>query len=145
MIEPTLITWLIGIFGAVTFLPLITVQFGLLLKPNSRQIKDIIIEKGEDWRDRTHFKYALAFAYADVLIILPLFILGTFGVIIGQLWGYMLWFALAVLSIYFSILFWLLEREYVYPSCGRFAYYTYLWGFFLYWGIIVVVYSILKF
>ena len=74
-------------------------------------------------------------AWADLLILFPLFISGTIGVLSGQIWGYVLWFALGMLSIYFSILFWVLEKEYTYPTNGPLAYYTYFWGFFLYWGI----------
>ena len=144
MIESTLITWIIAIFGAITFLPLLSVQFLMLLKPNSQQTKDIIISKGEDWRDKTHFKSALAYAWADLLIIFPLLICSTIGVFSGQLWGYILWIALGILSIYFSIVFWVLEKEYAYPSFGPLVYYTYLWGFFLYWGIAVIVYSIFQ-
>jgi len=68
-------------------------------------------------------------------------ILGTFGVFSGQLWGYGIWLALGVLSIYFSILFWVLEKAYTYPTCGWLAYYSYFWGFILYWGIGAAIYS----
>jgi hypothetical protein len=144
MIQPTLITWIIAIFGAITFLPLLAVQFLMLLKPNSQQTKDLIISKGEDWRDKTHFKSALAFAWADLLIMLPLLISSYIGVFSGQMWGYILWIALGILSIYFSIVFWVMEKEYAYPSFGPLAYYTYFWGFFLYWGIAAIIYSILQ-
>ena len=144
MIEPTLITWIITIFGAITFLPLIAAQFIMLLNPQSQRSKDLIIGKGEDWRDKTHFKSAMAFAWADILIIFPLLISSYIGVFSGQMWGYILWIALGFLSIYFSIVFWVMEKEYTYPSCGPLAYYTYFWGFFLYWGIAAVVYSILQ-
>ena len=144
MIEPTLITWIITIFGAITFLPLIAAQFIMLLNPQSQRSKDLIIGKGEDWRDKTHFKSAMAFAWADILIIFPLLISSYIGVFSGQMWGYILWIALGFLSIYFSIVFWVMEKEYTYPSCGPLAYYTYFWGFFLYWGVAAVVYSILQ-
>jgi len=139
--EPTIYTWILAIFGAITFLPLIAVQFFMLINPNSRQVKDQIIAKGKEWRDHTHFRSALAFAWADILIILPMLVLGTFGVLSGHLWGYGIWLALGVLSIYFSILFWVMEKAHTYPSCGWLAYYTYFWGFFLYWGIGATVYS----
>ena len=142
--EPTIITWIIAIFGAVTFLPLFAAQFLMLLKPNSLKTKDLIIGKGEDWRDKTHFKSALAFAWADWLIIFPLLISSYIGVFSGQIWGYILWIVLGFLSIYFSIVFWVLEKEYTYPSCGPLVYYTYIWGFFLYWGIAAIIYSILQ-
>ena len=141
MIKPTIVTWIIVIFGAITFLPLMVAQLLILFKPQDQKTKDLLIGKGEDWRDRTHFKSALAFAWADWLVILPLLIIGHFGVLSGQLWGYIIWFALGTISVYFSIVFWVMEKEYTYPSCGRFAYYTYFWGFFLYWGIASIIHS----
>jgi hypothetical protein len=140
--KPTIYTWILTIFGAITFLPLMVTQFAMLLKPDSRKVKDLIIAKGEDWRDPTHFRSALAFAWADMLVILPLLVTSAVGVFSGQLWGYVLWLALGVLSIYFSIVFWVLEKKYAYPICGWLAYYTYIWGFFLYWGVGAVVYSL---
>jgi hypothetical protein len=144
MLQPTIITWVIALFGAITFLPLLGAQLLMLLKPQSQKAKDLIIGKGEDWRDKTHYKSALAFAWADCFVIFPLLISGTIGVFYGQLWGYALWLALGILSIYFSIIFWVMEKEYTYPTCGGLAYYTYFWGFFLYWGVGAVAYSILQ-
>ena len=46
-----------------------------------------------------------------------------------------------ILAIFGAIIFGVLEKAYTYPSCGWLAYYTYYWGFFLYWGIGAVVYS----
>ncbi len=144
MINTTMITWIIAIFGAITFLPLFGAQFVMLLKPKSQKAKDLIIGKGEDWRDKTHFKSALAFAWADLIIILPLYTIGTVLVFNGQYWGYLIWISLGVVSIYFSILFWVLEKEYTYKSVGWIAYFTYFWGFFLYWGLGAIVHSILQ-
>ena len=139
-----MITWIIAIFGAITFLPLFGAQFVMILKPKSQKAKDLIIGKGEDWRDKTHFKSALAFAWADLIIILPLYTIGTVLVFNGQYWGYLIWISLGVVSIYFSILFWVLEKEYTYKSVGWIAYFTYFWGFFLYWGLGAIVHSILQ-
>ncbi len=144
MIPPTIVTWIIIVFGAITFLPLLFAQLLMLFKPNGQKTKELIIGKGEDWRDTTHFRSALAFAWADILIIFPLLIIGDIGVLFGHSWGYILWVALGILSIYFSILFWVMEKKYSYPSVGYLAYYTYYWGFFLYWGIIAIVYSAIQ-
>jgi len=144
MIKTTIITWIIAIFGAITFLPLFGAQLVMILKPKSQKAKDLIIGKDEDWRDKTHFKSALAFAWADLIIILPLYTVGTVLVFNGQYWGYLIWISLGVLSIYFSILFWVLEKEYTYKSVGWIAYFTYFWGFFLYWGLGAIVHSILQ-
>lgn len=137
----TLITWILSVFGVITFLPLIATQLFMIFKPYDQKTKDLLIGKDEDWRDKTHFKSALAFAWADVLVLLPLFLLSTIAVLTGNSWGFILWIVLGVLSIYFSIVFWIMEKEYTYPNCGWLAYYTFYWGFFLYWGVIAVIYS----
>lgn len=144
MINTTIITWTIAIFGAITFLPLFGAQLVMILKPKSQKAKDLIIGKGENWRDKTHFKSALAFAWADLIIILPLYTIGTVLVFNGQYWGYLIWISLGVVSIYFSILFWVMEKEYTYKSVGWIAYFTYFWGFFLYWGLGAIVHSSLQ-
>lgn len=39
---------------------------------------------------------------------------------------------------------WFTEKEYVYPSRGPLKYFTYYWGFFVYWGAATLVYSALR-
>jgi hypothetical protein len=141
MPTPTIYTWFIAIFGFITFSPLFIAQFFILINPHAQKTKDLLIGKGEDWRDKTHFKSAYAFAWADWLVLMPLIVTGTSGVLFSQPWGYIIWIVAGVISIYFSIIFWFLEKEYTYPSYGPLAYYTYYWGFFLYWGIAATVYS----
>lgn len=145
MNQDSIFIWVLAIFGAITFLPLLVAQLFMILKPNSKTTKDLLIGKGKDWRDRSHYKYSLAFAWADWLIIFPLFIIGTSGALIGLILGYIAWIALGFISIYFSIIFWILEKDHTMPSYGKFVYFTYFWGFFLYWGIAAVIYSLLVF
>ena len=145
MLEPTLITWILIIFGLVfIFLPMLYVQLRMVLRPNSRKTRDILIGKGEDWRDKTHFRMSFGIGWADLMIWLPLLAAGSVGVILGQVWGYALWAASGAISVYVSIKLWFSEREYVYPVAGPLAYYTYLWGFFVYWGIATIVYTVFR-
>ena len=65
-------------------------------------------------------------------------------VILGHAWGYVLWSAAGAISLYINIVLWFMEKEYVYPSRGALAYYSYYWGFFVYWGILAVAYSALR-
>ena len=62
--QPTLVTWLLIAFGLVTLLPLFLAQFAVLVNPDSEKTKELIIGKGEEWRDQTHFKLALGAAWA---------------------------------------------------------------------------------
>ena len=145
MLEPTFITWILIIFGLVfIFLPILYAQFQMVLKPHSQKTRDIIIGKGENWRDKTHFRMSYGTGWADFIIWLPLLAAGSVGVILGQVWGYALWAAAGAISVYINIILWFSEREYVYPACGPLAYYTYFWGFFVYWGVAVVVYSVMR-
>jgi hypothetical protein len=145
MLEPTLITWILIIFGLVfIFLPMLIVQLLMVLRPYSQKTRDIIIGKGEDWRDKTHFRMSYGDGWADLIIWLPLLAVGSVGVILGQVWGYALWAASGGISVYINIILWFSEREYVYPAYGPLVYYTYFWGFFVYWGVAVVVYSVMR-
>lgn len=142
MLEPTILTWVLIAFGALIFLLMLYAQLLMAANPHSRKTKDVIIGKGEDWRDKSHLRNALGQAWADFLIWLPLLVAGTVGVILGHPWGYALWAASGAISVYISIVFWFSEREYVYPAYGPLAYYTYFWGLFVYWGLAVIIYSV---
>jgi hypothetical protein len=113
--QPTIITWILIVFGAVTMALLLLAQTIMLVKPNSQKAKDILIAKGEDWRDRTHFRSALGFAWADWLMVVPMLLSGSIGVILGHAWGYILWSAAGSISLYINIVLWFMEKEYVYP------------------------------
>ena len=69
MIEPTITTWIIAVFGSIIFTLLLVSQLVIIIKPKSQQAKDILIGKGENWRDKTHFKSAYAFAWTDWIVL----------------------------------------------------------------------------
>ena len=145
MLEPTLITWILVVFGLLfIFLPMLFIQLLMVLRPHSQKTRDICIGKGEDWRDKTHFRMSFGAGWADLVIWLPLLAAGSIGVLMGQVWGYALWAASGAISVYINIILWFSEREYVYPAYEPLVYYTYFWGFFVYWGVAVVVYSVLR-
>ena len=144
MLQPTFVTWILVIFGAITLLPLLLAQLTILVQPFGRKAKDILVAKGEDWRDTTHFRSAYGFAWADWVLLVPLFVAGSTGVLLGQAWGYVLWAAAGTISVYVNIVLWFMEKEYVYPSRGPLAYYTYYWGFFIVWGAFALAYAALR-
>jgi hypothetical protein len=144
LLKPTIVTWVIVGFGAVTLTPLLLAQLVILVDPHGQKAKDILVAKGGKWRDKTHFRSAYGCAWADWLLLVPLFISGTIGVLLGDAWGYVLWAAAGTISLYINILLWFLEKEYVYPSRGPVAYYTYYWGFFVLWGAAALAYATLR-
>lgn len=144
VLEPTVVTWILIVLGAITLLPLLFAQLTILIEPHGRRAKDVLIARGEDWRDRTHFRSAYGFAWADWILLVPLFVAGSVGVVRGQAWGYLLWATAGTISIYANIVLWFTEKEYVYPSRGALAYYTYYWGLFVFWGAAALIYSTLR-
>jgi hypothetical protein len=142
--QPTLVTWALVIFGIITLIPLILAQLSMLVRPGSRETKDLIIGKGEDWRDKTHFRMSLGAAWADWLFFVPVFVTGSIGVLLGQTWGYIFFGAAGACSLYINIMLWFTEKEYVYPTRGPLKYFSYYWGFFVYWGALALAYSVVR-
>ena len=142
--QPTVITWGLVIFGVITLIPLIGAQISMLLSPDSQQTRDLLIGKGEDWRDKTHRNMALGAAWADWLFFGPLFIAGSAGVLLGRAWGYVFFGAAGACSLYINLILWFTEKEYVYPTRGPLRYFTYYWGFFVYWGGLALLYAVLR-
>ena len=144
MLQPTLVTWILIVFGAITMVPLLAVQLIMILQPHGKKAKELIIGKNEDWRDKTHFKSAYALARADWLFFMPVFVTGIIGIFLGQNWGYVFFAVAGAISAYINIFLWFFEKEYVYPAVGPLAYYTYFWGNFVYWGLAALIYSALR-
>jgi hypothetical protein len=144
MFQPTLVTWILIFFGLITCGPLLYAQLVVLLQPHSQKTRDLVIGKGEEWRDNTHFKSAVALAWADWIFFIPVWVAGIIGVLFGQVWGYALFGVAGAIQLYINIFLWFFEREYVYPAAGPLAYYTYLWGNFIYWGAATLIYSLLR-
>ena len=140
MMQATYLTWTLVVVGVLLYLPVMYAQALLLIRPHSQRARDVAIGKGEQWRDKTHFKGAYAYAWADVLVQFPVLLAGSVGVLLGHMWGYILWFGVAFIAVYVSVHLWFSEREYVYPSWGPWAYYTFYWGGYVYWGVAVIAY-----
>ena len=145
MLETTIVTWIIIIFGFITCATTFSCAIcSYYFSLTGKKLKTFLIGKGEEWRDKTHFKSAYAFALADWFIFLPAFVAGIIGVLLGEIWGYVLFAVAGAISLYINIFLWFFEREYVYPAVGPLAYYTYVWGNFIYWGVATLVYSLLR-
>jgi hypothetical protein len=55
MLKPSVLAWVIVIFGVLfIFIPIVYVQLSVAIHPDSQKTKDMIIGRGEDYRDNTH-------------------------------------------------------------------------------------------
>jgi hypothetical protein len=135
-------TWIIIIIGVLIHLPLIYAQLLMIRAPDSQKTKDLIVGPGEDWRDNSNMEFSLGFAWGDVAIYFPILVIGTVGILLEMEWGYVFYFAAGLMAIYFSIVFWVAEKKYAISKSGRIMYYTFYWGFFVYWGFAAIIYSL---
>lgn len=145
MYEPTIFTWILIVFGIITCLPLLLAQIVILIEPDGKRAKDILIGKNEEWRDKSHFKAAYGMAWADWLIFSPIFIMGIIGILLETYWGYLLFSISGSIQLCINVFLWFFEKEYVYTAQGPFRYYTYYWGNFIYWGAASLFYGIYRF
>ena len=145
MLKPSVLAWVLVIFGVLfIFIPIVYVQLSVAINPDSQKTKDMIIGKGEDYRDNTHARLSYGISISDLIFWLPVLAAGSVGVLMGRKWGYMLWGAAGAISVYISIILWFTERAYVYPAVGPLMYYTFIWGNFVYWGVAAVAYATLR-
>lgn len=145
MIEPTLVTWGLTLFGLVVLFPLIVyVQLLVAKDPKGIKTQNVWLGKGERWRDKSQLDYAYGTGWADLIFWMPLGVAGSIGVLLGRPWGYGMWLASGAIAIYINIIYWFAEGAFFRERRGLFAYYTYEWGIWMYWGIAVVVYASLR-
>lgn len=144
MFKPTLVTWILIAFGLITCAPLLYAQLVMIFRPNSEKARNLLIGKGEQWRDRSHFKSQFALARADWLVFFPILAGGIVGMIMAKAWGYVLFGVAGAIQLYINVFLWFFEKEYVYPARGPLVYYTYYWGHFIYWGAATVIYAIIR-
>jgi hypothetical protein len=144
MFEPTFVTWILIVFGFITCTPLLYANLVMIRRPDSDKTRNLLVGKGENWRDRSHFRSQYALARVDWLIFVPIFVGGILGIVLARSWGYILFGAAGAIQLYINIFLWFFERDYVYPAQGPWIYYTYYWGNFVYWGAGAMVYAILR-
>jgi len=135
---------MIIIFGLLTCLPLLLAQLIILFEPKGKKAKDILIGKGEEWRDNSHFKTAYSLALTDWFIFVPIFLMSIIGMIAGRYWGYLFLIISGAIQLYINIFLMFFEREYVYAANGPLKYYTYIWGNFILWGTGSLVYGLIR-
>ena len=144
MFKPTIVSWILIVFGFITCAPLLYAQLVMIRKPHSDKAKKLMIGEGEEWRDKSHFKSAYALARVDWLIFVPLLTIGIIGIALARSWGYVLFGIAGAIQLYINVFLGFFEKEYVFPTQGPLAYYTYYWGNFIYWGAASLLYSIVR-
>jgi len=130
--------------GILIYLPAIYIQALAVFRPHDRKTKDMLVGKGGDYHDKTYFTFCRGTGWADLFIQLPLVVVGSITVLFGQPWAYMIWFAGASITIYIHLVLVFVEGKHIYTNWGPLAFFTYGWGLWVYWAIIVFIYSLVR-
>jgi len=144
MLEPTPLTWILSIIGVVIYLPAVYIQARAVASPHSQKTKDLLVGKGGDYHDRTYFNFCQGTGWADLTMTLPLCLLGSVGVLFGRPWGYMAWLAGAFITVYIHLVLLFIEGRHIYEKWGPLAFFTYGWGLWVYWALVVIGYSLVR-
>ncbi|MDD5496363.1 MAG: hypothetical protein PHP46_04605 [Candidatus Omnitrophica bacterium] len=144
MMEPTIVTWILGISGVLLYLPAIYIQAFAVFRPHDQRTKDMLVGKGGDYHDKTYFDFCRGSGWADLGIQIPLVMIGSIAVLFGHPWAYTIWAAGAFITIYIHLILLFMEGKHIYDKWGPIAFFTYGWGLWVYWAIIVVIYSLLR-
>ena len=144
MLKPTLLTWILSIAGIILYLPAVYIQVLALVRPHDQKTKNLLVGKNEDYHDKTYFLFCQGTAWADLGIQISFVLIGCVTVLFGYLWAYMIWFAGAFITIYIHLVLIFVEGKHITKKMGFLAFFTYAWGLWFYWSIIVVIYSFVR-
>jgi hypothetical protein len=139
----SLLTYLILIVVGVPTLVLAAIQLTVVIYSQGRLAKKLA-NHGREWDDEEHRLRAVGYAYADILVNFPAYILAVMGILSGQAWGYVFLAINGATHVYSSVFLFLSERARDRRIIGTLAFYTYWWGWYLYAGLIGLAFSLWK-
>ena len=111
---------LIGLLGAL--------QLVAVVRPRAPWTVDNVYGGDPDTTDATaYFAFNQGFAWADVLVWVPLQVGGSIGMLLGQEWGFLLALAASVPYLYTAIPMFIWDRDLGFRGHG-FTYWVVIWG-----------------
>ena len=142
--EVTAATWLVAIAGLLLMLLLGGLQLVAVLRPrNAWTIENVYGGSPETTDPTAYFAFNQGFAWADVLFWVPLQVIGSFGMLAGQRWGFLLGLVASVPFWYTAIWFYIWDRDLGFrePTIG---YWVIVWGMFPAFGLLEMVYCFVR-
>ncbi len=89
--EVTILTWAVALAGVAIIGALGVAQIIALLRPRARwTIEAIYGGRPEDTDPVAYFAFNQGFAWVDAVFWLPLQLVGSFGMVLGAKWGFLL-------------------------------------------------------
>lgn len=138
--EVTIVTVGIAIAGLVLIGLLGLLQLAAVVRPRAAWTVKTVYGGDPAATDATaYFAFNQGFAWADVLVWVPLQIAGSVGMLLGQEWGFLLALAASVPYIYSAAPMFIWDRDLGFRGQG-FTYWVVVWGMWPAFGLVQGVY-----
>lgn len=137
----SLITYLVLIVVGIPTLTLAAIQLAVVIYSRGKLARRLA-NHGLEWDSEEHRLRAVGYAYADIFVNLPSYILAVMGILSNQAWGYVFLAINGATHVYSSIFLFLSERARDKGVIGAFAFYTYWWGGYLYTGALGLAFAL---
>jgi len=132
----TAMTWIVALGGVLIMGVLGSLQLVAVLRPQSDWVVKNVYGGSPDDTDRTaYFAYHQGWAWADVLIVVPLQLAGSIGMLLGTRWGFLFGLLASVPFCYSAIPLFIWDRDLHLRKPTAF-YWLIVWGMFPAFGLL---------
>ena len=139
--DVTASTWIVAIAGLLIIGVLGGLQLVAVLRPRSAWVVENIYGGRPDDTDPTaYFAFNQGFAWADTVLLAPLQLAGSVGMLLGHRWGFLLALMASVPFWYSAIPIFIWDRDLGFRE-NTFMYWVVIWGVWPAFGIIEGVYT----
>ncbi len=110
--DVTLTTWVVAIAGLALIGLLSALQLVAVVRPRARwTIENVYGGDPETTDPRAYFAFSQGFAWADVFLWLPIQVIASIGMLLGETWGFAFALAASVPYVYTAIQIYIWDRD----------------------------------
>ena len=144
IMEVTILTIIVGIFGLILMGLLAILQFIAVIKPKSDWVIKNVYGSEPDITDpKAFYAYNQGYAWADSLFWGPIQIIGSVGMLLGHRWGFLMALIGSVPFWYTGITIFIWDRDLGIRK-PTFIYWVIVWGLWPAFGIFEMVYCFVR-
>jgi hypothetical protein len=142
--ETTVLTWIVALGGLVLIGLLASLQLVAVLRPRAEWTINNVYGGTPEGTDATaYFAFNQGYAWADSFFWAPLQVIGSFGMLAGQRWGFLLGLVASVPFWYTAIPIFIWDRDMGF-RLNTLTYWVIVWGMFPAYGILEGVYTFVR-
>ena len=142
--DVTLWTWIIAVAGLVLIGLLGALQLVAVVRPRARWTIENVYGGSPDSTDPTaYFAFNQGLAWADVLLWVPLQLVASVGMLLGQEWGFLLALAASAPWVYATVPIFVWDRDLGFRGRG-FTYWVAIWAMWPAFGLLQGVYVLAR-